>query len=332
MTIRSTRDGELVSVVIPAYNAEGTIDETLASVREQTHRALEILVVDDGSSDATAARVEAHAAADPRVRLIRQENGGVAKARNTAIAAAKGAFIAPIDADDLWRPDKIERQLRAIVEGGAEVGLVYCWSSTIDAHGLVTSQDDTPGYDGDVIPLLLYGNFVGNGSCALMRKDAVLAVGGYDPSLRARGGQGCEDWKLYLSLARTHRFGVVLDYLVGYRRLPEAMSADIPQMLRSDALVRAEMRNAFVHHSKELDRGRWLYISWLLEREIESGTWERCLALLAIAEKEDDNMLRAATRKGRLRARFALRRLKARPVRGTPGRPFLAPQLGEIAA
>lgn len=83
------RDQSLVTVVIPAYNAAHTIDETLRSVRSQTHRNLEILVVDDGSRDATPAIVANHAAIDARVRLIVQENAGVAAARNRGIAEAK---------------------------------------------------------------------------------------------------------------------------------------------------------------------------------------------------------------------------------------------------
>src|SRR5579863_7666011 len=95
-------DQELVTVVIPAYNAAHTIDETLRSARYQTHRNLEILVVDDGSKDATPEVVARHAVIDARIRLIVQENAGVAAARNRGIAEAKSDLIAPLDADDLW--------------------------------------------------------------------------------------------------------------------------------------------------------------------------------------------------------------------------------------
>lgn len=90
----------------------------------QTHRNLEIIVVDDGSCDATPEIIQHHADEDPRIRIIRQPNAGVAAARNHAISEAKSDYIAPVDADDLWNPDKIEKQLAALLSGGPAVGLV----------------------------------------------------------------------------------------------------------------------------------------------------------------------------------------------------------------
>src|SRR5260221_13860612 len=94
-----SHDEELVSVIIPAYNAQATLDETLNSVRSQTHRNLEIVVVDDGSTDDTAIVAQRHSAVDSRVHIIRQDNAGVAAARNAGIAATSGRYVAPIDAD-----------------------------------------------------------------------------------------------------------------------------------------------------------------------------------------------------------------------------------------
>src|SRR5687767_8086677 len=91
-----------VSVIIPAFNAGASIDETLDSVLRQTYRDFEVLVVDDGSDDDTPARVAAFAARDPRVVLLRQQRGGVAAARNLAISRSRGELVAPLDADDLW--------------------------------------------------------------------------------------------------------------------------------------------------------------------------------------------------------------------------------------
>ena len=98
----------------------------------QTYRNTEIVVVDDGSRDGTRAIVEAWVARDPRVRLIAQANRGVAAARNRAVEAARGELIAPLDADDLWDPTKIERQVRRMLEAGDGTGLVYCWWVSID--------------------------------------------------------------------------------------------------------------------------------------------------------------------------------------------------------
>jgi glycosyltransferase involved in cell wall biosynthesis len=107
----------LVSVIVPAYNAASTVQETLHSVLAQTIARIEVIVVDDGSTADTAAAVVEIAAHDPRVRLERQPRCGVAVARNRAIQCASGEFIAPVDADDLWHPTKLERQLERF-QGG----------------------------------------------------------------------------------------------------------------------------------------------------------------------------------------------------------------------
>lgn len=104
-------DARLVSVITAAFNAETFIAETIASVQAQTLGDWEMLVADDGSTDRTAEIVEAIAQEDPRVKLIRlPQNGGVAAARNAALARARGRFIAFLDSDDLWQPAKLERQ------------------------------------------------------------------------------------------------------------------------------------------------------------------------------------------------------------------------------
>src|SRR6266567_4906753 len=107
----ATRVG-LVSVIIPAYNACVTVERTIASVVNQTYSNLEVLVVDDGSTDETALLVQRMADADRRIRLPQKPNGGLVSARNFGIAHASGEFIAPIDADDLWHPEKIAKQVR----------------------------------------------------------------------------------------------------------------------------------------------------------------------------------------------------------------------------
>jgi glycosyltransferase involved in cell wall biosynthesis len=245
----------LVSVVVPAFNAAKTIDETLWSVREQTYSNLEILVVDDGSIDDTALHVEEHARRDHRVHLIRQENGGVAAARNRGIAAAKGDFIAPIDADDLWIPTKIEKQMMEMLSAGPSCGLVYTWQARIDKQGRITSLAYRKCIEGDVFTRMLFENILGCGSTALIRKQAILESGGYDTSLRARGAQGCEDYKLYLQISERYEFAVVKEHLTGYRRTPRAMSTDVPQMLRSHTLVAEYAKQAHPRYASLVKDG-----------------------------------------------------------------------------
>jgi glycosyltransferase involved in cell wall biosynthesis len=228
----------LVSVLIPAFNAEKYIRETLASVASQTHRQLEIIVVDDGSSDATAALVEEFSRSEQRLRSYRQPNQGVAAARNYALNVARGEYVAPIDADDLWHPRKIEAQLRRMLTGGPAVGLVYSWMCTISDSGLAVDFN-RPREEGSSSPLprLTETNFVGCASVPLMRTAAVREVGGYDTSLRQARAEGCEDYDLYLKLAERWSFALVPDYLVGYRRSSASMSTDVWKMRRSHQKV-----------------------------------------------------------------------------------------------
>ncbi|MFN8925992.1 MAG: glycosyltransferase family 2 protein [Rhodospirillales bacterium] len=225
--------GPLVSVLVPAHNAAGTIAAALDTATGQTWPEIEIIVVDDGSTDETASIVAGLAAADPRIRLIRRPNGGVSAARNSALAAARGAWLAPLDADDLWRRDKIERQLARTDD--PETVCVYGWYVPVDAEGRALPDRVSGGQrEGMIRDALLLGNFVGPGSSPLLRRSAVEAAGGWDETLR-----GNEDHALYLRLAETGRFRVVPEVLVGYRQRPDSVSRDRRMMWRTHgALLR----------------------------------------------------------------------------------------------
>lgn len=232
---------ELVSAIVPAFNAEATLAATLASMRNQTHAALEILVIDDGSTDSTS--VIAHEAAnlDPRLRLIRQPNAGVASARNAGIAVARGAFVAPVDADDLWHPKKLELQLAVARRAGEGLGFVYSWSRRIDANGFVLADLGAPRLRGDVFRHLVVSNFIRNASNALIPTRRLRDIGGFDPGLRAAGAQGAEDLKAFLALAETGCVEVVPAFLVGYRQSGSSMSRAALGMRRSIELVIEEV-------------------------------------------------------------------------------------------
>jgi glycosyltransferase involved in cell wall biosynthesis/peptidoglycan/xylan/chitin deacetylase (PgdA/CDA1 family) len=273
-------DAPLVTAIVPAFNAEKTIDATLKSVRAQTYRHLEILVVDDGSTDRTAALVDAHARDDARVRLIRQPNAGVASARNRGIVESRADFIAPIDSDDLWMPTKIEKQMAMMLSRGRRCGLVYTWQITIDEHGRVVSPRPKWEVEGYVLPRILYGNLVGGGSPALMRKQAVIEAGGYDASLHEQHAQGCEDFKLYLQIAERYDFAVIREYLTGYRELPDAMSMDLLQMVRSDELVGAYAERAHPHFTRLIRGGRIYFRETQVRRALRHGRFRTAVILL----------------------------------------------------
>jgi glycosyltransferase involved in cell wall biosynthesis len=277
----------LVSVVIPARNAERTIDETLRSVRSQTHRELEIIAVDDGSSDGTAATIRRHAAIDPRVRLIQEPNAGVAAARNTGWRAARSELIAFIDADDLWASTKIERQLASLTRCGGRTGLVYCWSWRIDSDSTVTDNRHRPNWRGNVLERLFIRNFVGNGSAALVRRQALVDAGGFESGLRDAGAEGCEDILFYCRVAESYEFEVVEEPLVGYRYLPDNMSSNLPRMLRSWMLVMDEMVRRHPDAAPLLHRGLRTYATGLFARALRERQLNYASAILSLLVRRD---------------------------------------------
>lgn len=227
----------LVSVIIPAFNAEALLARTLESVLRQTYQNLEVLVVDDGSCDRTPEIVQQFAQRDRRLRLLRQANAGVAAARNLGIQHINGEFVALIDADDFWYPENLERQVQCMIQGGATVGLVYSWSVDIDEADALLGSFRAAEIQGNVYATLVCHNFLGNASASMMRRSCLEQVGGYDSNLRSQNAQGCEDWDLYLRIAEQSEFRVVPAFLVGYRKLSVSMSCDYTQMARSHAFV-----------------------------------------------------------------------------------------------
>ncbi len=225
-----------VSIVIPVFNGERFIERTLASALNQTYRPIEIVVVDDGSTDHTSAIVEAAAAHHSNVRVFRGPRLGAGGARNLGIRQAYGDLIAPLDADDLWHPEKISRQVAIIRASSSRVGVVYCWSLDIDENDFIISPiKDKSFVQGNVVRKLIEeNNFLTNGSVPLIRRSYLEAVGGYD-DLKIMPGS--EDWKLYLALAEICEFAVVPAHLVGYRRSDTNTSKDTSAMEHSIELV-----------------------------------------------------------------------------------------------
>lgn len=256
----------LVSVIIPMLDAAKTIDRTLASACGQSFKQIEIIVVDDGSCDGSLVIAQRHAQADPRIRVLSQPNAGVAAARNRGIAEARGNFIAPLDADDLWKPTKIEHQLAAMADPA--VGLTYCWYSIIDADDRVRTDDCRSTAEGNVLEAMAMRNIVGHGSGALIRASALREIGGFDPSLRARGGEGCEDYKVYFCIAERHRFALVRECLVGYRETQANMSSDPRKALRSRDIVVPEFTERHPELEGVFHAGRLRIMRFMLGRAI----------------------------------------------------------------
>ena len=227
----------LVSLVVPAHNAERFIEGTIRSLLSQTYRHIEVIVIDDGSSDRTAALVTSIQEEDPRVVLLRQANLGVAAARNAGIERARGELIAPVDADDLWYPRAIEKLAGCLDEQGPGVGIAYAWSAYIDEQGLLTGGFRAATLEGDVFATLLCHNFLGNASCTMLRRECFDVTGGYDSGFREHAEQGCEDWDFYLRVSEHYHFRVVPELLIGYRKVAGRMSSDSERMARSHSYM-----------------------------------------------------------------------------------------------
>lgn len=231
----------LVSIIIPAHNAASTIARTLVSAREQTWHNLEIIVVDDASSDETVAIAERHAAVDPRVRTISApRNLGVGGARNLGAASASGNVFCFVDADDLLTPDAVSARMHRMAETGAH--LCYAWSAIIDDDDTILNVLNRQTLNGRVFEdLALLGNVLGNGSAVQVTREAFHSVGGYSEALFAAGVQGCEDYKFYLDVAREFPFACCEDVLIGYRQSHNNMSSNTAKMLTSFRLVQQEL-------------------------------------------------------------------------------------------
>lgn len=281
----------LVSAILPAYNAERFVSTSIASVLSQSHANLELIVVDDGSTDSTPALIAAAARRDPRVRVLRQANSGVAAARNRAIGAARGKYIAPIDADDVWFPDKLAKQVQGM-ETDEQPGVAYAWSVRLDAAGRVRGRRPRPHVSGWVYPAFVYKNFC-SASAPLIRRDCLLDVGGYDTSLRAQGGEGCEDLDLLLRLAWRFPFALVPEYLLGYRIRPGSMSTNVRSMERSHRIVMSRVeRTAPTLPARILRWSRSEFCLHLLAKCQQAGDCRNALKYLQKAVWYDPGLLR----------------------------------------
>ncbi|MCM1984688.1 glycosyltransferase family 2 protein [Lyngbya confervoides] len=215
-----------VSIVIPAYNAMAFLPETLASALSQTFRDFEIILVDDGSTDGIIPWVRSHP--HPQVQLISQSNQGLAGARNTGIRESSGEYIAFLDADDLWHPEKLAHQVK-VLDREPEVGLVYTWVANIDSQGQPTGRIHQHQLQGKIWPALTQHNIVECGSVALVRRQCFDHCGVFDTQL----GSFLEDWDMWLRLARHYPFQVVPIPLVQYRQHPQSASKNWTAMAQS---------------------------------------------------------------------------------------------------
>ena len=227
-----------VSVLIAAYDAEAFLADTLATALGQRFTDLELLVIDDGSRDGTADVVRRAAAADPRVRLLVQENRGLSATRNRGVRESRGALVAFLDHDDLWHPDKLALQVAAL-DRRPDAVLASCHSALIDRAHRCLGWRFGGDADGDVYAELLVWDMISGGSVALVRRAALAAAGPFDETLRIR-----EDWDMWIRLARLGPFVTVPRVLVGYTRQAANESRDYARLADEGMRVLAKAARA----------------------------------------------------------------------------------------
>ena len=218
-----------VSVVIPAYNAMVCLPKTVDSVLKQTFTDFEVLIINDGSSD----HILEWAASllDPRVKVISQENQGVSGARNTGIIYAQGEYIAFLDADDLWEPTKLEKQVHCL-DNKPTVGLVYTWTVLVDWKDNPTGRILASHAEGNLWQQLMETNELCNSSSSMVRRCCFDTVGVFDQSLKS-----AEDLDMWLRLANRYSFAVVKEPLTLYRQHSNSLSKNHEQMFESLRIV-----------------------------------------------------------------------------------------------
>jgi glycosyltransferase involved in cell wall biosynthesis len=250
----------LVSVVIPCFNHARFLPSAVASVRAQDYPRIEILVVDDGSTDGTA-----DVAARCGVRVSRQRNGGVSRARNAGLEATAGSLLVFLDADDELLPGSVATGVAALAaHPNAACAAGRCTS--IDAQGNPVGQTEAAVDTSDLYRTWLLANFVWAPAAVIFRRQALLAIGGFPI-----GHEGAADYAVYLRLAR--QGGAVFhgERVAAYRQHGATMSQQPARMLRDVlAVLAAEETHAPAGYAADFARGRQAWTAWYGEQIVDS--------------------------------------------------------------
>lgn len=242
---------KMVSIIIPTYNRGNVIGRAIQSVLRQTYVWYEIIVVDDGSTDNTEECVRE--IGDDRIRYIRlEQNQGASHARNVGIRRCLYEYIALLDSDDEWMPDKLELQMDKMLQSPERVGLIYCrMRRGKEKENICPSCDwpeDVP-LEGNLFPLLLWRNIIGTPS-VLVKKVCLESIGEFNEALRC-----LEDWELILRIARKWEIGFIDEVLVEVNKSPASVSSNAGAFLLSRcyiaALYRQEMTQMGIRHVVE---------------------------------------------------------------------------------
>lgn len=278
-----------VSIIVPAYNVQDTIAATLNALLTQTFRDFEIVIVDDGSTDATLAVVDRYR--DSRIRVIAQTNRGLAGAHNTGIAETKPEFIGFCDADDVWLPQKLIVHVEHL-KANPQVGISFSGSAMIDMDGAPNGLAQRPRLAGITAAHVLKRNPIGNGSAAVMRRSALACLRHASPVAGDRDwwfdetfrqSDDIEGWARFAVLS-DHRIEGIPGLLTQYRINPTGLSANVSKQLESWERMLSKLSiiapDLVAEHG---DAARAYQLRYLLRRAIsakDTGTAARLLRKL----------------------------------------------------
>ncbi|MEH2280296.1 MAG: glycosyltransferase [Nostoc sp.] len=217
--MKTSKKSPKISVIIPAYNSQNTIKHTIKSVLNQTFSDLELIVINDGSQDSTLEVVTQ--IQDSRIKVFSYSNAGGNVSRNRGLHRAVGEFISFLDADDLWTPDKLQSQLKALQEN-VTAKVAYSWTDYINASGQFILSGKRINVNENVYEKLLLNNFLENGSNPLICRKALITLGGFDESLNA-----AQDWDMWLRLASKFNFICVPSVQILYRISANSVSSNL---------------------------------------------------------------------------------------------------------
>jgi glycosyltransferase involved in cell wall biosynthesis len=207
----------VVSVLMAVYNTDRYLAQAVESILNQTFRDFELLIIDDGSSDHSLAILQHYATQDDRIRLTHRENRGIPQTRNELLAQAKGEFLAVIDSDDIAHPDRLALQVAYLQQYPAVVWVGGAFE-LIDERGYRLTCLPLPETDAEIRDLLAHGNMGFLHPTAMMRRDAVAQLGGYDETLPL-----AEDLDLWLRLSQVGQLGNLPLPVVQYRIHPASI-------------------------------------------------------------------------------------------------------------
>lgn len=246
MTVEST---VRVSVIIPVYNALPYLPQTVESVFAQTFKDFELLIVNDGSTDGFVQW--ANTLTDERVRVVHQSNQGPGAARNTGLRQARGEFIAFLDADDLWLPTKLAKQVGEL-EAHPKVGLTHTSISYIDERGNKLYKDLQAHGRGNMWRQIVAFNpryLIHCGSTPLIRRECFDSVGMFSTELRL-----AQDWEMWIRISHRYHFSTLAEVLVRYRQHPTNISKSHAVALKTFSVI---IENTFATVEPSLMRLKW---------------------------------------------------------------------------